>query len=161
MRSVVKKTRSASGFSLVEFMFASSLALLLFLVMLEALFFFRRNAALVKGRLAADAIAYDMALELFNRKTEWFEQNAPTNIAEWFALSPERTSAWSNSYLNASAFYWVAPSGGTPPTQWTIVTDVQWPLPDGRWARLNPTNGPPIYQMVRRSVDRNLFRNTP
>lgn len=71
MRSVVKKTRSASGFSLVEFMFASSLALLLFLVMLEALFFFRRNAALVKGRLAADAIAYDMALELFNRKTEW------------------------------------------------------------------------------------------
>ncbi|MDD4102123.1 MAG: hypothetical protein PHU80_05760 [Kiritimatiellae bacterium] len=162
MMIALRKTRPASGFTLVEFVFASSLALLLFMVMLEALFFCRRNAALVKGRLAADAFAYDLALDLFNRKTEWFEQNASTNIAEWFSLPPERTSAWSYSDRSASAFYWIAPSGGTPPSQWTIVTDVQWPLAGGGWARLNPTNGAaPIYQMERRSIDRNLFRNTP
>lgn len=155
-------SRSRRGFTLVESMMASSLALLLFMTMLEALLYCRRNAAHIKGRLAADAFAYDLALDLFNRKTEWFSQNAPTNIARWFTVPPEQTSAWSYSDRNASAFYWVAPSGGTPPTRWNIMTDVQWPLPGGGWARLNPTNGAaPVYQIERRIVDRNMFRNTP
>lgn len=142
------------GFTLTEFLFASTLALLLFLIMLEALFFCRRSAANIKWRLAADALAYDIALERFNLKTDWFESNATTAQADWKPVPAERTSVWLNG--QPAYYYCAIIPVGTPAAYWQILVDVQWPLLDGRTARL-----PQPYLMERHRADRNLFRNTP
>lgn len=142
------------GFTLVEFMFASSLVLLLFLFLLEALFFARRSAERIKWQLAADAFAYDVAIDFFNHKTEWFEDNASTAVAEWLQVPEERTTVWLKG-SPALYFYSIIPVG-MPATHWQIVTDVQWPLPGGGFARL-----PAPYILERHRANRNLFRNTP
>ncbi len=143
-----------SGFTLTETVFASSLALFLFLVMLEALFFCRRSAANLKWQLAADALAYDTAMDVFNRKTSWFEANATTAISTWSLIPAERTSVW---FADDKAYYYVGIfPDASPANSWKIVTDVAWPLPNGGSQRLR---SPCIIE--RRRVDRNLFRNTP
>lgn len=147
-------SRAEGGFTLIEVVFASAIMLLLFLVMLETLFFCSRSAANLKWRLAADALAYDVAWDIFNRKTTWFEANATLPQAEWRQVPAERTSAW----LNGQPAYYcqsIIPVG-TPATHWQIITDVQWPLPNGQAARL-----PHRCVIERHRVDRNLFRNTP
>lgn len=142
------------GFTLVETMFASTIALFLFLVMLESLFFCRRSAANLKWRLAADALAYDTAMEVFNRKTSWFEANVTSATSAWTAVPAERTSAWlrpDGAYCYVGVF-----PDASPATSWKIVTDVVWPLPNGGSQRL------PTPCVVRRyRSERNLFRNTP
>jgi len=142
------------GFTLFEVVFASAISLLLFLVLFEALLFCRRGAANLKWRLAADALAYDVAWETFNRKTSWFEDNYAVDHTEWRTVAEDRTSAWLAGQ-HATYCLSVLPVG-TPVTHWQIITDVVWPLPDGGWGRL-----PTPYVIERHRVERNLFRNTP
>ncbi len=146
--------RSRSGFTLVEVMFASTLALLLFLVLLETLSVCRRIASDIKWRLAADALAYDVAWDVFNRKTSWFEANVTQAQAAWWAVPTNRTSVWISG--QKAYYYQAIVPVGTPATHWQIIADVQWPLPDGGVARLSQP-----YVVERHRADRNLFRNTP
>ena len=66
----------SSGFSLVELVFTSSIGLMLILVLFESLLFCRRTAADMRCRLAADTLAFDVAWDVFNRQTQWFDTNA-------------------------------------------------------------------------------------
>jgi len=143
-----------SGFTLFEVAFASSISLLLFLVLFESLIFCRRSAANLKWRLAADALAYDVAWETFNKKTSWFEGNCGVDVSEWHAVPEDRTSVWLPG-RQASYCLSILPVG-TPITHWQIVTDVVWPLPNGRWGQL-----PAPYVVERHRAERNLFRNAP
>lgn len=146
--------RTKDGFTLVEVIFASTLTMLLFLVLLETLSVCRRIAADIKWRLAADALAYDVAWDVFNRKTSWFEANATQAQAAWLAVPTNRTSVWVNG--QKAYYYQAVIPVGTPATHWQIIADVQWPLPDGGAARLSQP-----YVVERHRADRNLFRNTP
>jgi len=142
-----------SGFTLIEVIFASTMALFLFLVMLEALFFCRRSAANLKWQLAADALAYDAAMEIFNRQTTWFEANVTGATAAWSKVPEERTSVWIEG-REAFLFKGIYPDA-SPATSWRIVTDVRWPLPDGKSRTLSK---PCVVE--RHRANRNLFRNT-
>lgn len=147
-----RKKRVAHGFTLVEVMFASSIALLLFLVLFEALMVCQRMAAKVKWRLAADLVAYDVAWDTFNRQLAWFDTQVTNAQAAWTPLPSERTSVWVGG--TAYVYLSITPSG-IPTTNWVIRTNVQWPLPNGGYERL-----PDDYCVVRYRTDRNLFRAT-
>jgi len=146
------KKRTAGGFTLVEVMFASSIALLLFLVLFETLMVCQRMAANVKWRLAADMIAFDTAWDTFNRQLSWFDTQVTNAQAAWTPIASERTSVWAAG--TAYVYVSITPSG-VPSTNWIIRTNVQWPLPSGGYARL-----PDDYRVVRYRNDRNLFRAT-
>lgn len=146
------RSRLNGGFTLVEVMFASSIALTLILVLFETLSLCRNMAADIKWRLAADALAYDLAWETFNKQTVWFEKKIVTATAEWKQVPVERTSVW---LPGGEAFYFrsITPDG-VPPTRWIIKTNIQWPLPGNTAARL-----PQDYEVIRYRCDRNLFRS--
>lgn len=140
------------GFTLVEVMFASTVSLLLFLVLLESLTVCQRMAANIKWRLAADAIAYDTAWKIFNEQTEWFETrfNAEGQ-ATWEAVPVETSSVWYGG--QAASVYWSVTPVGMPTGKWSIRTNVQWPVPGGRSERL-----PADYVIERCRAERNQFR---
>lgn len=141
------------GFTLVEVLFASTISLLLLVSLLETLSACRRMAANVKWHLAADALAYDTAWGYFNEQTAWFDAQFPEAQAKWETVPAERSSAWSEK-RPASLFWSITPIG-VPTTHWIIRTNVQWPLPNGGFARL-----PNDYVIERYRADRNLFRAT-
>jgi prepilin-type N-terminal cleavage/methylation domain-containing protein len=145
------KADNQAGFTLTEVMFASAITLLLFLVLFETLSVCQRLAANVKWRLAADALAYDVAWETFNKQTAWFDTRVTAAQAEWREVPKERTSVW---YADGKAYYFrsITPSG-VPASNWVIRTNVQWPLPGKGNARLARD-----YEVVRFRADRNLFR---
>lgn len=136
---------------MVEVMFASAIALLLFLVLFETLMVCQRLAADIKWRMAADTLAYDLAWETFNKQTAWFDTRVTAATAEWAEVPAERTSVW---YPEGKAYYFrsVTPFG-VPASNWVIKTNVQWPRPGGGSSRL-----PHDYEIVRFRSDRNLFR---
>jgi len=149
-----RPARASSGFTLVEVMFASSLGLLLFLVLFETLLFCRRSAANLRWQLTADALAFDAAWDVLNRKTEWFDLNAtPTAFpAGWQAVPPDRSSAFLRT--GTPAYYLEVQPMGRPVTHWQIIANVQWPLPNGGARRLAQP-----YILERHRADRNLFRS--
>lgn len=132
-------------------MFASAIALLLFLILFETLTVCQRLAANVKWRLAADALAYDLAWETFNKQTAWFDTRVTVAQAGWHEVPAERTSVW---YASGKAYYFrsITPNG-VPASNWVIRTNVQWPLPGSGSAQLGRD-----YEVVRFRCDRNLFR---
>ncbi len=138
------------GFTLVEVMFASAVAMLLFLSLFETLSVCQRMAADLKWRLAADELAYDKAWEVFNYRTEWF--NGCTSASSvWYEVPSDRTSVW---YAGGKAYYNLSITPvGLPISNWVIRTTVKWPLPTGSYASL-----PQDYRVVRMRNERNLFR---
>lgn len=146
-----RQTSSRQGFTLVEVMFASVIALLLTLVLFETFSVCQRIAADIKWRLAADALAYDLAWETFNRQTSCFVDSIGEDVAEWAEVPEERTSVW---YKGGAAYYMrsITPVG-EPITHWVIRTNVQWPVPGGGSVRL-----PNDYVIERYRADRNVFR---
>lgn len=142
-----------SGFTLVEVMFASAIALFLFLTMLETLSVCRRIASDVKWRLAADAIAYDAAWAMFNQQTAWFDTQFSLAQAKWEAVPAEQTSVWYGG--GAASLFWSVTPVGVPTTKWIIKTNVQWPVAGSKFAKL-----PKDYVIERHRADRNLFRAT-
>ena len=141
------------GFTLVEVLFASTISLMLLVSLLETLSACRRMAANVKGHLAADALAYDTAWAYFNEQTTWFDAQFPEARAKWEPVPAERSSAWSEN--RPASLFWSVTPVGVPTTHWIIRTNVQWPLPNGGFARL-----PNDYVIERCRADRNLFRAT-
>jgi type II secretory pathway pseudopilin PulG len=142
-----------SGFTLVEVMFASAIALFLFLTMLETLSVCRRIAADVKWRLAADAIAYDAAWAMFNQQTAWFDTQFPLAKAQWESVPAEQTSVWYGG--GTASLFWSVTPVGVPTTKWIITANVQWPVAGNKFAKL-----PKDYVIERHRADRNLFRAT-
>lgn len=140
---------------MTEVVFASSISLLLFLVLLDTLSFCRRSAANLKWRLAADAFAYDQAWEFFNKKTSWFESEAMFASSEWKPVPEERTTAWLSGQPEPARYNLSITPIGSPVTHWQISTSVQWPLPEGGWGEMTEP-----YIIERHRVDRNLFRNS-
>jgi hypothetical protein len=148
-----------SGFSLVELVFTSSISLVLILVLFEALLFCRRSAAHMRCRLAADTYAFDVAWDVFNRQTRWFDNNAdnPTNFpATWTQIQAARAAAFAGISTNDIQCFLSVRPNGTPITSWEIVTDVRWRQPNGGWVQL-----PQPYRLERHRVNRNYFRNAP
>jgi hypothetical protein len=141
------------GFTLFEVVFASTLAMLLFLTMLEVLFACQRIASNVKWRLAADAIAFDTAWDMFNQQTTWFDTQFTAAKAKWEPVPAEATSVWYGG--GSASLYWSVTPVGVPITKWVITTNVQWPTPGGTFAKL-----PKDYVIERYRVERNLFRVT-
>ena len=139
-----------SGFTLVEVMFASALALLLILSLLQTIMFCNRKSSDIKWRLAADAIAFDETWEIFNRQTEWFDTEVTEAQADWIAIDADRTSVW---YGNKTAYLLrsITPYG-VPASNWVIRANVVWPIQFGSYKRL-PTD----YEIVRCRSDRNIF----
>ena len=146
------KTSLRQGFTLVEVMFASMIALLLTLVLFETFSVCQRIAADIKWRLAADALAYDLAWETFNRQTSWFVDSIKEDAAEWAEVPAERTSVWYKGGGEAYYMRSITPVG-EPITHWVIRTNVQWPVPGGGSVRL-----PDDYVIERYHADRNVFR---
>ncbi len=132
-------------------MFASSLALMLVLSLFETISLCRRMTADIKWRLAADAIAFDEAWDIYNRQTAWFDTAVTVAQAEWAPIAAERTSVWCGE-RTAYLFRSITPNG-MPASNWVIRTDVQWPLPSGNFARLSRN-----CEVIRGRSDRNLFR---
>lgn len=132
-------------------MFASTIALFLFLSLFESLSFCQRMAARLKYRLAADAIAFDAAWEVYNRQLTWFEKQTSDVVEKaWTGVPAEKTSVWPAA---AAHLYLGVSPRGDPPTNWVITAKVQWPLPNGGSDLLG-------YEVVRARSDRNLFRAT-
>ena len=145
---------SRSGFTLTEVMFASTLALFLFLVLLEALTFCRRSAANLKWRLAADAFAYDVVWDTFNHQTKWLESNDIYHkTPSWQKVPKEKTSVW----LRGDDVYYrlIINPDSIPTTYWDISVDVAWPTLNGGSQSL-----PQPCTVRRYGVSRNTFRNT-
>lgn len=141
------------GFTLVEVMFASTIALFLFLTLLETMSMCMRMAANVKWRLAADVIAYDEAWDKFNQSTAWFDLEFSTAKANWEVVSTNQAPVW---YGGGTAFkFWSVTPVGVPVSNWIIRTNVQWPIPGGQVAQL-----PNDYVIERYRVDRKLFKST-
>jgi len=108
----------------------------------------------LRWQLTADALAFDAAWDVFNRKTEWFDLNAtPTAFpAGWQAVPPDRSSAFLRT--GTPAYYLEVQPMGRPVTHWQIIANVQWPLPNGGARRLAQP-----YILERHRADRNLFRS--
>jgi len=138
------------GFTVIEFVIASSIVMLLFLACIETLLFYRRVAADIRWRIAANNVAYDTAWEVFNRPTTWFET---VNVAtgRWVVVTTNQTSAFQSG--QAMSFFSVTPVG-TPITHWVIQSDVMWNrLTMGGQGRL----AQPL-TVERQRVIRNVFR---
>lgn len=138
------------GFTVIEFVIASSIVMLLFLACIETLLFYRRVAADIRWRIAANNVAYDTAWEVFNRPTTWFET---VNVAtgRWTVVTTNQTSAFRSG--QAMSLISVTPVG-MPVTHWVIQSDVVWDrLPMGGEGRL----AQPL-TIERQRVIRNVFR---
>lgn len=148
----VRRRRASEGFTLLEVVLASAILFLAFLMLFDGLLFCRRMAARLKWRLAADAIAQDIAWSVFSRKTEWFQNDAAAVAPGWHVVPAEMSSAWNGS---EEVFYFLAivPSN-SPPTSWSIETDVQWLTFGGGTARLAVP-----CRLERHPTERNLFRS--
>lgn len=119
----MRKKQGNEGFTLVEVLLASAVALLIFLVMFEALFFARRVAAENKLRLAADSLAYDLTVELFNRELSWFEKLNVSDVWEDRGELPQGTNTlWAGEVTYQRS---VLPQG-SPATNWIVTTSLQW-----------------------------------
>jgi len=140
------------GFTLVEVMFASSITILLFMILFETLLTCRRMATAMKWRLAADAIAYDNAYEVFNRPLTWFDEVATNAIGDWVEIPTSRSTAWGQG--QAFAFWSVTPNG-IPATNWTIRTDVSW---ESLNLSVGGTRLPRDYELVRHRTGRNIVK---
>ncbi len=150
----------SSGFSLVELVFTSSIGLMLILVLFESLLFCRRTAADMRCRLAADTLAFDVAWDVFNRQTQWFDTNAsdPADFPiRWGWVPATRATAFAGVSTNDIQCFLSVRPNGTPITSWEIMTDVRWRQPNGGWVQL-----PQPYRLERHRVTRNDFRyNAP
>ena len=149
----------ARGFSLVELVFTSSIGLMLILVLFESLLFCRRTAADMRCRLAADTLAFDVAWDVFNRQTQWFDTNAsdPADFPiRWGWVPATRATAFAGVSTNDIQCFLSVRPNGTPITSWEIMTDVRWRQPNGGWVQL-----PQPYRLERHRVNRNYFRNAP
>lgn len=149
----------SSGFSLVELVFTSSIGLMLILVLFESLLFCRRTAADMRCRLAADTLAFDVAWDVFNRQTQWFDTNAsdPADFPiRWGWVPATRATAFAGVSTNDIQCFLSVRPNGTPITSWEIMTDVRWRQPNGGWVQL-----PQPYRLERHRVNRNYFRNAP
>lgn len=135
-------------------MFASTLSLFLFLVMIEALMFCHRSAANLKWRLAAEAFAYDETWEAFNHQPQWLTDNDILHkTPAWTAMPADRASVWLDS---RKVFYLQLITPNSDATYWDITTQVRWPTESGGTAQL----ATPV--TVRRYLTaHNVFRNTP
>jgi hypothetical protein len=105
----------------------------------------------VKSRLAAEAIAFDTAWELYNKQLLWLRQRAPVAMAGWEAVDPEQYDVWGD---RDAAVYWAILPQGLPPTNWVFRTNVQWPNATGGGASMLPQD----FVIERARTERNVFR---
>ncbi|MFO7937807.1 MAG: prepilin-type N-terminal cleavage/methylation domain-containing protein [Kiritimatiellia bacterium] len=144
------KSDRNSGFTLIELMFASSLALLLILTLFESIATCRNICNSIKWQLAADEIAFDEAWEIFNRHTEWFETSVPAAQSDWSVVDSQMTSVWhggQQAYLLRS----ITPLG-MPANRWVIRTNVAWPVGNGNYKALTTD-----HTIIRYQSDRRIF----
>ena len=147
---------ACGGFTLLEVLFASTVMLVLFLALFETLLFCRRSAADLRCRIAADALAYDVAWEVFNRKTTWFDRQVTADRSAWYPVPPDFSSSFPTGTAQTAVYNLTIlrqPEGGGAVTHWRIITDVRWPRPSGGWGRLAQP-----YAVDRYRAERNLFR---
>lgn len=127
------KHRSHSGFTLLEVVIASTVMALIFLSLVDALFFVRRTTRAISLRLAAEEIAYDTVSEIFNRSTTWYESYATASLSEWKDSTYNATTYFSeknSAFENVAAQQWIVISpSGNPITYWKISTNVRWQDP--------------------------------
>ncbi len=142
------------GFTLVEVMVASGLALLLTLAIFESVLYCNRLAYDVKSRLAADAIAFDTVWEMFNRQLEWFDGQVFAT-SSWTSLDTENYDAWGVNGSQVFVFSAVIPQG-LPPTNWLLRANVEWPDLSGGGVKTLPRD----YEVIRARTQRNVFRPT-
>lgn len=119
----MRRKKGNEGFTLIEVMLASAIALLIFLVMFEALFFARRVAAENKLRLAADSLAYDLTIELFNRELDWFEK---LNVSQEWTESGVFEQGTNTVWTGAVTYQRSVLPQGSPATNWVVATTLQW-----------------------------------
>lgn len=139
---VRKMTDGRAGFTLTEVMIASGLMMILSLAIFESVLFCSRLAYDIKSRLAADAIAWDAAWDLFNNPLTWFKTAGYSEInsdidgmpLDAFAFEvcedPDAYSAWGDRTEDVRVVRQVLPNGA-PATNWTIRVKVQWPSLSG------------------------------
>ena len=139
------------GFTLVETMVASGMLLFLVLAIYESVLFCNRVAYDVKSRLAAEAIAFDTAWELYNKQLRWLRQRAPVAMAGWEAVDPEQYDVWGD---REAAVFWAVLPQGLPATNWVFRTNVQWPNAAGGGTSMLPQD----FVIERGRTERNLFR---
>ena len=156
-RAQCAKGRGRAGFTLVEVMVASGILLVVVLTIYESVLFCNRVAYDVKSRLAAEAIAFDTAWELYNLPLSWLKKHAvnplPSDPSGWRFVNPEDYDAWGGLSDEVLVRWMILPQG-SPPTNWVICTNVQWP---------NATRGGHSmlardFQIDRAKTDRNAFR---
>jgi hypothetical protein len=144
--------RGHGGFTLIEAMMASGIALLLSLTVFEAVLFCNRTAYNVKSRLTADAIAFDMVWDLYNRQLSWLETQAAQPISGWDVVDPAVYDAWGNRSSQVFVFWSVVPEG-LPPRRWVLRSNVIWPDVSGNGVRQLPQD----YETARMRTNRKLF----
>jgi len=148
---------NCGGFTLVEVMIASGLTVLLSVIIFESVLFCNRMAYDVKSRLAADAIAYDTAWELFNRQLTWFKAMAGVEaISRWEPLDETLYDVWGARSGEVLVYSEILPEG-LPATNWEVRVKVQWPALSGGGVS---TLTREFYEVNRQKTDRNLFRAT-
>lgn len=85
----------------------------------------------IKYRLAADAVAFDLAWDVYNRPLSWFETNTVALSNNWKLDVSRMTTVWSTG--RSFVLYTVTPSPLTGvASNWVITTNVKWPPPLGR-----------------------------
>lgn len=151
------KGRGRDGFSLIEVMVASGILLVLVLSIYESVLFCNRVAYDVKARLAAEAIAFDTAWELYNLPLDWLKKYArtplPPDPSGWKFVNPEDYDAWGGLSDEVLVRWMVLPQG-SPPTNWVIYTNVQWPNAMGGGHSMLTKD----FRIERAKTDRNTFR---
>ena len=156
-RAQCAKGRGRAGFTLVEVMVASGLLLFLVLTIYESVLFCNRVAFDVKSRLAAEAIAFDTAWELYNLPLPWLKTYAwrplPPDPSGWKFINPEDYDVW-GARSDEVLVRWMILPQGIPPTNWVIHTNVQWPNATGGGHSMLPKD----FQIDRAKTDRNTFR---
>lgn len=119
-----------AGFTLTEVVFASAILVLLFLVLFQTLLVCQRMGANIKYRLAADAVAFDLAWDIYNRPLSWFQTNTVTISNNWNLDASGMSTVWSRG--KAFVLYTVTPAPLTGATSnWVISTSVKWTPPWG------------------------------
>ena len=150
--------RGRAGFSLVEVMVASGILLFLVLTIYESVLFCNRVAYDVKSRLAAEAIAFDTAWELYNLPLPWLKKYAraplPPDVSGWKFVDPEDYDVWGARSGEVLVRWMILPQG-SPPTNWVICTNVQWPNGTGGGHSMLPKD----FRLERSKTDRNRFRD--
>lgn len=141
-----------AGFTLVETLVASGVAMLLSLTIFETVLFCNRVAYDVKSRLTADAIAFDTVWELYNRPLSWFENQAAQPVSMWEPVDVNVYDTWGDRSGQTFVFWSVTPVG-RPPTRWVLRANVMWPDISVTGVRQLPQD----YEIVRAHTNRKLF----